>query len=161
MLSQHAKKLLYFRQMHSLIVYGLSIWGMLVNKSYLTKIQQIQDKCLRAIAPKLSVSECRKKHCILKIRDQVNLEQAKLGFKACKGLLPMKFASNILTESAEVTLLKTHRYDTRNKKLPYLPKVSTNTYWKSFLSTSIREYTHWNTVIPNANTLKCSATQCK
>ena len=78
MLSQHAERLLYFGQIHSLIVYGLSIWGMLVNQSYLTKIQQIQDKCLRAIAPKLSVSECRKKHHILKIRDQVNPGTSKI-----------------------------------------------------------------------------------
>ena len=142
MLSQHAKKSLYLGQIHSLIVYGLSIWGTLVSQSYLTRIQQIQDKCLRAIALKLSASECRKKHCILKIRDQVDLEQAKLGYKACKGLLPTKFVNNILTDSAETSLFKTHRYDTRNKKFPYLPKVSTNIYWKSFLSTSIPEYTH-------------------
>ena len=106
MLSQHAKKLLYFGQMHSLIVYGLSIWGTLVSQSYLNEIQQIQDKCLRAIAPKLSASECRKKHCILKIRDQVDLEQAKLGYKACKALLPTKFSNNILTDSAEISLLQ-------------------------------------------------------
>ena len=65
MLSEHAKKLLYFGQMHSLIIHGLSIWGTLVNQNYITKVQRIQDKCLRAIAPKIKTSESRKKHRIL------------------------------------------------------------------------------------------------
>ena len=44
LLSSHAKKVLYFGQIHSLITYGMSIWGTLASKSILKHIQIVQKK---------------------------------------------------------------------------------------------------------------------
>ena len=51
LLSSHAKKVLYFGQVHSLITYGMNIWGTLASKSNLKCIQTIQNNCLRCIEP--------------------------------------------------------------------------------------------------------------
>ena len=51
-------------------------------------------------------------HHILKVKDQIVLEQVKLGYKACKNLLPTKFANNILTDSTNASFLKSHNYNT-------------------------------------------------
>ena len=47
----HAKKIMYYGQIHSLITYGLSIWGTLVRAPMLNHLQKIQNKCLLCIEP--------------------------------------------------------------------------------------------------------------
>ena len=88
LLSSHAKKVLYFGQVHSLITYGMSIWGTLASKSNLKHIQTVQNNCLRCIEPKMCLIDIHKKHKILRVKDLIKLEQYKLGYKACNNLLP-------------------------------------------------------------------------
>ena len=61
LLSSHAKKVLYFGQVHSLITYGMSIWGTLVSKSNIKRIQAVQNTCLRCIKPKMCLTDIHKK----------------------------------------------------------------------------------------------------
>ena len=118
LLSSHAKKVLYFGQIHSLITYGMSIWGTLASKSILKCIQIVQNTCLKCIEPRLSLLESHKKHKILKIEDLIKLEQYKLGYKACNSLLPARLATYLFTDSKDRSLKKSHRYNTRCKEIP-------------------------------------------
>ena len=42
-LGQHALKVLYYAQIHSIIQYGIVIWGNMINKSQLKKLQKLQN----------------------------------------------------------------------------------------------------------------------
>ena len=88
LLSFHVKKVLYFGQVHSLITYGMSIWGTLASKTDLKHRQTVQNNCLRCIEPKMCLTDIHKKYKILRVKDLIKLEQYKLGYKACNKLLP-------------------------------------------------------------------------
>ena len=118
LLSTHAKKVLYFSQVHSLITYGMSILGTSVSKSNLKHIQTIQNNCLRCIEPKMCLTDIHKKHKILRVEDLIKLEQYKMGYKACSNLLPVRLLTCLFTDSKDRTLRKTHGYNTRRKEIP-------------------------------------------
>ena len=133
LLSSHAKKVLYFGQVHSLITYGMSIWGTLVSKSNLKRIQTIQNNCLRCIEPKMCLTDIHKKHKILRVKDSIKLEQYKLGHKACNNLLPQRLLTCLFTDSNDRTLRKTHKYKTRCKEIPNVPMMSSTMYRNSYM----------------------------
>ena len=161
LLSPHAKKILYYGQVHSLITYRLSIWGALARASMLNRIQKIQNNCLQCIEPRLSTKECSKKHKILSIKDLIKLEQSKLGFKVCKGLLPNKLQNCLTTDSRNNSLIKTHMYNTRHKIIPNVPKMHTSMYKNSFMHACIKEYSIMSNKITGNVTLKTFTNRCK
>ena len=141
LLSSHAKKVLYFGQIHSLITYGMSVWGTQIPKSDLKRIQTVQNNCLRCIEPKMGLIEVHRKHKILKVEDLIKLEQYKLGYKACNNLLPQKLISCLFTDSKDRTLRKTHTYNTRRKEIPNVPVMSSTKYRTSYMYMCMKEYT--------------------
>ena len=116
LVSSHAKKVLYFGEIHSLITYGMSVWGTQIPKSDLKRIQTVQNNCLRCIEPKMGLIEVHRKHKILKVEDLIKLEQYKLGYKACNNLFPQKLISCLFTDSKDRTLRKTHTHITQDAK---------------------------------------------
>ena len=140
LLSSHAKKVLYFGQVHSLITYGMSIWGTLASKSNLKRIQTIQNNCLRCIKPKMCLSDIHKKHKILRVEDSIKIEQFKLGYRVCNNLLPPKLLTCLLTDSKDKTLRKTHKYNTRRKEIPNVPVMSSTMYRNSYIYVYERIY---------------------
>ena len=42
-LGQHALKILYYAQIHSIIQYGIVIWGNMISKSQIKKLQKLQN----------------------------------------------------------------------------------------------------------------------
>ena len=141
LLSSHAKKVLYFGQIHSLITYGRSIWGTLASKSILKHLQKVQNNCLRCIEPRMHIPEILKKHKILKVEDLIKLEQCKLGYKVCNNLLPARLLTWLFTESKDMSLKKSHIYNTRCKEIPNVPVMSSTRYRNSFMYMCIKEYT--------------------
>ena len=141
LLSSHAKKVLYFGQVHSLITYGRSIWGTLASKSNLKRIQTVQNNCLRCIKPKMCLADIHKKHTILRVEDSIKLEQFKLGYKACNNLLPIRLLTCLFTDSKDRTLRKTHKYNTRHKEIPNVPVMSSTKYRNSYMYMCMKEYT--------------------
>ena len=89
--NQSTLKLIYHTHLQSHINYGLVIWGGVVNKEILNRIQQIQLKCLKYISNTVSYPhELR----LLNIKQLVKLERAKLGFRFQNKLLPKKIMQN-------------------------------------------------------------------
>ena len=139
--SSHAKKILYFGQIQSLITYGMSIWGTLASKTDLKRIQTVQNNCLRCIEPKMCLIDSHKKHKILRVEDLIKLEQYKLGYKAYNNLLPRKLLTCLFTDSKDRTLRKTHKYNTRCKEIPNVPVMSSTKYRNSYMYMCMKEYT--------------------
>ena len=48
-LSKHALKTLYYAQLHSVLAYGIVMWGSLASQANLNKLQKIQNTCIRII----------------------------------------------------------------------------------------------------------------
>ena len=49
LLNLHALKVLYYAQIHSLIQYGIVLWGNMINKSQVEKLQKLQNISVRQI----------------------------------------------------------------------------------------------------------------
>ena len=122
-------KLIYHAHLQSHINYGLVIWGGMVNNETLNRIQRIQTKCLKYINKKISyLHELQ----ILNIKQLVELEHAKLGYRLRNKLLPKKIMQIISTDSSKKSLEKMHGYNTRNKNKLNLPKIRNKQYRYSF-----------------------------
>ena len=152
LLSSHAKKVLYFGQVHSLITCGMSIWGTLAPKSILRCIQAVQNTCLKCSEPRMCLTDIHKKHKVLRVEDLIKLEQYKLGYKACNNLLPARLLTCLFTDSKDRTLKKTHGYNTRHKEIPNVPVMSGTKYRNSFMYMCMKEYT--SATQSNANSQK-------
>ena len=108
--NQATLKLIYHAHLQSHINYGLVIWSGMVNNETLNRIQRIQTKCLKYINKKISYPHELK---LLNIKQLVELEHAKLGYRLQNKLLPKKIMQIISTDSSNKSLEKMHRY---NKK---------------------------------------------
>ena len=76
-----------------------------------------------------------------------------MGYKLCHNLLPKNLAKCMLSDHRDSSVLKVHRYQTRNKKVPNLPTANSNKYRSSFLFTSIKEYSKLDTKLKEAKSL--------
>ena len=112
MLTVHAKKILYFAQIHSLLTYGLVIWGNMLSQTNKTRLQKIQDKAVQLIAPHKKLPEVYHDHRILTIDQSVQLENIKIWYKHQNNLLPVKLQENMCTDHRRESTRKSHRYNT-------------------------------------------------
>ena len=61
LLSAHAKKMVYFAQIHSNLLYGILMWGIMIQKSDLSKLQKLQNRCVQTTHPNLEIEEIYEK----------------------------------------------------------------------------------------------------
>ena len=128
--NQATLKLIYHAHLQSHINYGLVVWGGMINNEMLNRIQRIQTKCLKYIDKGISHLHELK---LLSIKQLVQLEHVKLGYRLQNKLLPKKIMQIIATDSSNKSLEKMHRYNTRNKNKLNLPKIKNKNYRNSFL----------------------------
>ena len=102
-LSQHALKVVYFAQIHSNLSYGIGIWGSLMPKEMLTKLQQVQNACIRILNGKHASPE---QNNILTVDQLVSLELCKLWHKNTLGLLPKNLMCTMNTDQHNKNLQK-------------------------------------------------------
>ena len=132
-----AKKLLYYGQVHSHLCYGLGVWGPMLSSGQIIQLRTIQRKCVRMIDSSVSTIEAFKKLQILIVSDMINLEQGKLGYKLCNGLLPSVLTRLMSHDSNNCAIVKNHSYRTRQKDIPNRPNAKLRLYRKSFLYQAI------------------------
>ena len=140
MLTVHAKKILYFAQVHSLLTYGLVIWGNMLSRTKKNQLQKIQNRAVQLIAPHKRLATIYSDHRILNIDQSIQLENIKIWFKYHKNLLPEKLQQNMSTDHRRESIRKIHNYNTRNKGIPNLPQTTNRFYKNSFLSDGLRDY---------------------
>ena len=132
-------KLIYYAHIHSHITYGLNIWGGLITKEILNKIQKVQNYCLAMIDPLQTTKITAKQEKILNISSLIRLEHLKLGYRMIHKSLPPQINFHLSTDHNKHSLEKVHKYSTRNKNKPNLPKIKNKNYRNSFLYQSSKE----------------------
>ena len=135
-LNIHAKKLVYFSHWQSHLTYGMSIWGNLIKKNVLSKIEKLQENCIRLISSKKSSQELR----ILTVTDLIKHENLKFGFKLKEHLLPPKVIETAVLDQKGNSLRKRHGYKTRNKTLINLPIAKNKKYLDSVFCQGTYEF---------------------
>ena len=139
-LTKATKKLVYYAHVYSHLIYGILIWGNMINQCTISKIQKILNKCFNLITGLAPTLENFKKEKMLRLTDLIKLENSKLGYQLDKKLLPVNLQELLWTDSKNRSLQKTHKYNTREKHLPKLPKVTSSTYQRGFQFQSIKDY---------------------
>ena len=132
-------KLKYYAHIHSHITYGFNVWGGMVPKEVINKIQKVQNMCLSMMEQSQKTAITTRKEHILNISSLIHLEHLKLGYRLLQHTLPSKIALLLSTDQKNNSLEKIHKYDTRNKNKPNLPQIKNKTYRNSFLYQTNKE----------------------
>ena len=125
-LTPHAKKIIYFTQIYSHLIYGLSIWGNMTSVKHLKKIKQVQHNCIKCI---------QSTDKFLTLDDLVKLENFKFGWKTVNKDLPVELLRCATIDQMGLSLNKNYKYETRNKILPKMPVAKTKLYSSSIFVT--------------------------
>ena len=161
MLNTNAQKSLYYAQIHSHLQYGIVSWGNMISATEISKLQNIQNKCVSTLSPNKNPSEILKKFNILTVQDLVFLSNCKLAYKLLTDMLPLKLKTAFSTDSRNKSLLKTHSYNTRRKHIPNNPKCHHHSYSNSYLVASLRDYQSLPVITQNCKTVHSFASNCK
>ena len=133
MMTQESKLLVYHSHLESHIQYGILLWGNGASNTQINRIQKIQNKALQYVTNKSNALENKKELQVLDIPSMTELSNLKFGYKVLHNLLPPVTGTLCMFDSKNKILSKQHKYDTRNKKTPYLPKNASEQYKNSFL----------------------------
>ena len=156
LLSQHALRVMYFAQLHSVMTYGIVMWGSLTSQCNLNKIQKIQNACVciidrqRCATNKSSFSNQR----ILDVAQTIDLELQKLWHKYQLDLLPPGLREIMSSDHKKQTLVKGHNYNTRKKHINNIPLAKQAKYQKSFLVEGLRKYSQLPTELQEIKSYK-------
>ena len=137
LLNSLAMKVLYYAQIHSNLTYCLSMWGNMINKE---KIQKIQDHCIATIDRWLPTAEIYREHKILTFNQMIHQETNKLWHKFHLNELPSPLMQNMRTDDHGTKLIKTHLYNTQNKAYLNVPCAKNSHYKNSFLASGLKNY---------------------
>ena len=162
-LLQNAKKIIlrstlkpiYYAHIQSHLIYGLSIWGNMINKQQKKLIYQIQTDCLKLLNNEYytDVTDIYLHHKILPFNSLIKEELIKLGYNISANNAPTPIINIYRNEEK-----KQHRYPTRRKNIPNIKKHHDTLYNKSFLCKSLVLYSGLPTklrVLRNFDLFKC------
>ena len=77
---------------------------------------------------------------ILNVNEIIKFESCKLAYKFYNDLLPVKINECINTDNLGKSLVKKHKYNTRNKVLQNIPIAKSNKYKNSIIIKCINDY---------------------
>ena len=121
---------LYYAYIHSILNYGILLWGPMGKKEKLKRLIIQQKKVLRVIEGckyNDSTAGLFKKWNILKLEDICNLEMGKFCYEFYKDELPVPVKKLLLPNSV------VHEYNTRSKNYPRTQKHKSKIFNSSFL----------------------------
>ena len=139
-LNRHAMRVLYFAQFQSVLTYACVVWGPMLSKQRINKLQTLQNRAVKQIVSGDDVIGNMKSLNILPVRKLIRLEVLKLGYKVCNKMLPKPLEICITTDHNMLTTTKQHRYNTRLKHVPNLPAVMNKAYRNSPLFDCVKQY---------------------
>ena len=154
-------KLIYHAQIQSHLNYGLILWGNMATCDALNKIRTIQNKCMKMLQAGCQSQQMYKHLKLLNLSQLINLENNKLAYKIYHKHLPSRMLDIINSDSHDKTLNKNHRYNTRNKKVPNLPKANSVMYHQSFLYRGVKSMSTLHPDILNSSNIKAMIRACK
>ena len=98
---------------------------------------------------------------LLDLSQLIDLENNKLAYKIYHKQLPTRMLEILNSDSQNKTLNKNHGYNTRNKKVPNLPKANSVMYHQSFLYWGLKSMTTLHPDILNLSSIKSMVKMCK
>ena len=87
-LNKSTKKLIYYTQVFSHLVYGITTWGNMLRSEQIQKLQKLQNKCIPLITGTKMITKEYQSLGIMKIPKLISLQNLKLGFKVQHLQLP-------------------------------------------------------------------------
>ena len=160
-LPKHGMKLLYYAQFYSHLSYGILIWGCMIKKEQLNKIDRLHKKAVSLISLNPNVNTIMKEEKLLTIEEIINLELLKIGHRLSLGTLPINLDRDLKKDHLSTSLTKEHNYDTRHKRDLYLPRAKGRTYRDSFLYKCILEYNNLPRSLKSVKNLPVFVRWCK
>ena len=154
-------KLIYHAQIQSLLNYSLILWGNMATCDVLNKIWTIRNKCMKMLQSGLPPLQTYKDLRLLDLSQLIDLENNKLASKIYHKHLPTRMLDIINSDWQNKTLNKNHRYNTRNKKVPNLPKANSVMYQQSFLYWGLKSMSTLHPDILNLSSIKTMVKACK
>ena len=138
-LTKHALKLIFYAHIQSHVQYGLRVWGNECSSKSKKLIQNQLNKCI-TLVKKGKESNVKTNCTFLNLDQLIKLENFKLGFKLTHNELPNRLIKILSHDKNKKSLTKQHQYNTRNKDQLNIPKHSSLSYHKSFLTSCIRDF---------------------
>ena len=132
--------MLYYAQIHSILQYGIVLWGNMANKSQVKKLQKLQNISVRQIDSHKHTEEIYRIHKIPKIQQLILLENTKLWHRQQTNQLLPRLQKLMTEDHSQSTLHRIHKYSTRNKHVPKLPVTKNNSYQKSLFVKGLADY---------------------
>ena len=151
---------LYYAHVYSYIKYGITAWGSISKRSQLSSIYSIQKSCIKLICkqPKATnILQLLKRHKLLKVEDIVELKMGKFGYRLANNILPSPL-KNLMEAKGGI---KSHRYPTRNKRIPNIQKHSITMFNHSYMCRSLVIYGQTKQHVQAMNTVKSFAQSFK
>ena len=108
----------------------------MISNTQVGKLQREQSGCLNLVRSQYSHQALG----ILCVKDLIDLEMVKFGYKLINGMLPLQIELCTKTDAKGNYLQKGHRYDTHHKQLPNLPRAQITKYLKSIFCQGINKY---------------------
>ena len=127
-----------FSHIYSHLSYCILIWHNSLSGAKLSKLQNLQNKCIEIIKPKSTSQFTYLK--ILNINSIIELENMKLAYKFMHNLMPTRIHDLLLVDQNHQRLTKSHHYNTCHKSLPNKPLAKHTAYKNSFLCKWIDSY---------------------
>ena len=160
LLDVHARKTLYFTQVHSILTYGLLIWGNMISCSAINKLQKLQDKAVQLIDSSKCLDGIYRIHKILKLCNLVKLANYKVWFIFYAQQLPNRLQEMMAIDATQNSMKKNHPYNTRQKSELNLPNAS-GLYKNSFYVKGLKDYTNLTSHIKEAKSITQFTNRCK
>ena len=137
--SKETLHMVYYGIFSSLLTYGSQVWGQ--QNAVTKKLQILQNKVLRIMyfqPPRTSATPLFKMSNILKINDNISLQNFLLTYRSLKGQLPSSLQGNM-------NFLE-HPHDTRNMGCLQLTRPSSRTINYGSRSINTRSIEIWNCI---------------
>ena len=106
MLNLTARKNVYYSQIYSHISYGIIVWGNMLKKTELTKLQKIQNKCFKLCTKEEASIHNFHKHEMLRISDIIKLVNMRHGHRVQHSHLPDRILQCSKVDSNSNPLVK-------------------------------------------------------
>ena len=125
----------------------------MIPQSTLGSLQKTLNTCFTLTTNLTPTLKNYKQEKLFRLQELLTLENNKLGYQMDKDLLPKNISHLLWTDSKDKTLKKTHRYQTRGRHLPKMPRVTKSKYHHGFQLASIRSYDRLSPEIRDSPTL--------